>query len=275
MTDDNVRFYTKKSLGQNFLNNQAIPRAMCDAANVTAGETIVEVGPGTGMLTRELLTRGARVITLEADERAIAILTETFPEAYANGTLAIHHADMRTFDLDTLSLPDQGYKVVANIPYYLTGMLFRTFLEYTAQPSRIVFLTQKEVARRVTTTAEYRGKESLLSLSVKLYGAPRYVQTVPRSHFTPQPKVDSAIVAVEDISRDAIADIDHDKFFELLHLGFGKKRKQLLGNLAAHYDRAQLTDIFSELGIPLTVRAEDLDQTTWLNLAAQIAQLPS
>lgn len=260
------RFVTKKSLGQNFLNNPTVPRAMCEAADLRPGETVVEVGPGTGALTRELLARGAKVIALEADTRAIEILQETFAEACAEGSLEVHHADLRRFDLGTLPLKDQGYVVVSNIPYYLTGMLFRTFLEHSAQPRTLVFLIQKEVAKRITSSRERGEKESLLSLSVKIYGEPHYVRTVPRTHFTPQPNVDSAIVLIDRITRARAEQVDAAHFFDILHLGFGKKRKQLLGNLTAAYPRETLIPVFSTLGLALDVRAEDLSLDTWCAL---------
>ena len=265
------RFATKKSLGQHFLNSELVPRWMCDAANVEKGDLVVEVGPGTGALTSELLARGARVIALEADRRAISVLTDTFDEAIRDGALAIHHVDMRTFDLADLALPPGGYKVVANIPYYLSGMLFRTFLEQSAQPETIVFLVQKEVAKRVTSSLERNEKESLLSLSVQLYGTPEYVRNVPRGHFTPPPKVDSAIVAIRGIGRDRLHGIDANHFFTILHLGFGKKRKQLLGNLSEAYSRETLMNIFSTLHLSPTVRAEDVPLSTWLSLVRTLA----
>jgi 16S rRNA (adenine1518-N6/adenine1519-N6)-dimethyltransferase len=263
-------FLHKKSLGQHFLNSAVVPTWMCDAAHLTAGDLVVEVGPGTGALTRELLLRGARVIALEADRRAIAVLHETFPTEIHAGLLTIVEADIRTFDLQELALPDQGYAVVANIPYYLSGMLFRIFLEHTAQPHTLVFLVQKEVAKRVTESVRTGGKESLLSLSVQCYGTPTYIRTVGRGYFTPPPKVDSAIICIHDISRARLAGIDPDHFFTLLHLGFGQKRKQLLGNLASSYPREQLTHIFSTRALPLTVRAEDVPLELWLQLAAAL-----
>ena len=264
-------FATKKSLGQHFLNSDLVPNWMCDAAFVTRGDVVVEVGPGTGALTSALLLRGAQVIALEADRRAIAVLTETFAEAIHRGELVIHHADMRTYDLADLALPG-GYKVVANIPYYLSGMLFRTFLEHSVQPETIVFLVQKEVAKRLTASLERNEKESLLSLSVKLYGTPEYVRSVSRGHFTPPPKVDSAIVAIRDIGRGRLSRIDAEHFFTVLHLGFGKKRKQLLGNLSETYPRDTLTHIFSTLNLPHTVRAEDIPLATWLSLVRALAE---
>lgn len=246
---------------------------MCDAASLIPGETVLEVGPGTGALTGELLARGVRVIALEADTRAIEVLKETFATACSDGMLTVYHADLRTYDLHELPLKTGEYAVVSNIPYYLTGMLFRTFLEHTAQPRTIVFLVQKEVAKRITTSRTRGEKESLLSLSVKIYGDPHYVRTVPRSHFTPQPNVDSGIVAIDNISRDRLGGIDPNHFFTILHLGFGKKRKQLLGNLAAAYPRDTLIHVFSTLNLPPTIRAEDLPLETWCALIAQLPPL--
>ncbi len=269
MNEGAQRFETKKSLGQHFLNSPTVPRFMCDAAFIEPGDVVVEVGPGTGILTDEILARGANVIALEADKRANEVLEEKFADAIAENRLTIHHVDMRTYDLADLSLPKR-YKVVANIPYYLSGMLFRTFLEHHPQPETIVFLVQKEVAKRITASRERGEKESLLSLSVKLYGMPEYVRKVPRGHFTPPPKVDSAIVAIRNISTDRLSGIDAERFFALLHLGFGKKRKQLLGNLSETYSRETLTHIFSTLDLSLSVRAEDLDLETWLLLARSL-----
>jgi 16S rRNA (adenine1518-N6/adenine1519-N6)-dimethyltransferase len=255
-------FKTKKSLGQHFLTSNIVPGWMADAANIEPGDTVLEIGPGTGMLTRTLLERGARVIALEADTRAIAVLNETFTEAIADSALTIYHADARKIDLPAIGLADHGYKVVANIPYYLSGHLFRTLLESSEQPATLVFLVQKEVATRIARDQ----KESLLSLSVKVYGTPKYVRTVSRGHFNPPPAVDSAIIAVHDISRNKLPEEQRGRFFELLHVGFGSKRKQLLGNLSKEYDRDILANIFSTLSIPLDIRAEDLSLDMWLKL---------
>lgn len=265
MSDINP-FETKKSLGQHFLNNASVAQSMCDAGSVENGDIVVEVGPGTGIMTAELLTRGAQVIAIEADDRAIPVLQERFAAAIAGGMLTIHHADIRSLDLRTLTITDQQYKVISNIPYYLTGMLFRLFLEHEAQPSCLVFLVQKEVAKRATASRTRNEKESLLSLSVKLYGTPEYVRTVPRGHFSPQPNVDSAIIRIINITRERAREVGAEYFFSILRLGFGQKRKQLLGNLSQRYARADLMHIFSTLSIPHTVRAEDLDLNTWISL---------
>src|SRR5690606_33357581 len=123
------KFQTKKSLGQHFLNSGVVPRWLCDAGEVTKGDTVVEIGPGTGALTTELLSRGARVVALEADRRAIAVLEERFREERRSGQLDLRLTDARKLKLSELGLADHSFKVIANIPYYLTGHLFRVFLE--------------------------------------------------------------------------------------------------------------------------------------------------
>jgi len=255
--------HAKKSLGQNFLTNPRVPEWMADAGEVGAGDTVLEIGPGTGMLTREFLKRGANVVAVEADERAITALTETFAEEIAEGTFTLHHGDIREVNLTDIGLSNQSFILVANIPYYLSGILFRLFLSGACQPKTLIFLVQKEVAERIARDP----KESLLSLSVKAYGMPRYIKTVSRGNFSPQPKVDSAIIAVSGISKDNFGDLSEVFFFQLLHLGLGSKRKQLLGNLSKQFDRSLLEETFSTLNIQKEARGEDLGLPIWLKLA--------
>jgi len=259
----------KKSLGQHFLKSDVVPSWMCDAASIAPSDIVLEIGPGTGVLTQELLKRGATVIALEADTRALQALHEAFPAEIASKKLQLHHTDVRTLDLSLISgIKDRQYKVVANIPYYLSGHLFRSFLESTIQPKSLVFLVQKEVAKRITEDISRKGKESILSLSVKAYGTPSYVKTVSKGHFTPPPKIDSAIILIEDISRKNFKNISEELFFELLHLGFGQKRKQLLGNLSKKYSRNALVHVFSTLSLPVSTRAEDVSLQKWLSLVS-------
>ncbi len=258
------KFQHKKSLGQHFLTSDVVPGWMCDAGAITAGDVVLEIGPGTGALTKVLLERGATVIALEADERAIETLEKDFAETISTQKLIIKHTDVRELDFTTLTeLHNRPYKIVANIPYYLSGFLFRTCLEASPQPNTLVFLVQKEVAARIARAE----KESILSLSVKVYGDPHFIKTVTRGHFTPPPAVDSAIIAIGDISTQRLMGVDPAHFFAVVHLGMGSKRKQLLGNLTKHYDREQLMNIFSTLGIDLTVRGEDLALEIWVQLA--------
>lgn len=256
------RFEHKKSLGQHFLNSDYVPVQMCDAANLAVGETVVEVGPGTGALTKEILARGCKVIAIEADERAITALRETFSAEVTQGQLTIHHHDARTLNPAEFNLAPYTYKVVSNIPYYLSGSLFRSFLDADCQPSDLVFLVQKEVAERIARDT----KESLLSLSVKAFGEPQYITTVKRTHFTPPPKVDSAIIAVYHISHERLAGTERERFFELLHLGLGSKRKQLLGLLSKEWSRSTLEEKFAKIGIAPDARGEDLPLETWVAL---------
>ena len=264
------KFKTKKSLGQHFLTSGVVPKWLAEAGEVTSSDTVVEVGPGTGALTVELLACGAKVIALETDKRAIEVLQERFANEIENGQLKIIDSDVRELDLSSLKLKDHSFKVVANIPYYLTGQLFRLFLSGAIQPSTLVFLIQKEVAKRATTKLERGEKESLLSLSIKAFGTPLYIRAVGKGHFNPPPKVDSGIIAVRNIRRENFRNLDPNHFFELLHLGFGSKRKQLLGNLSIKYERDQLTEIFTELDIPVKERAENVSLEKWLELAERL-----
>ncbi len=258
--DDKI--YAKKSLGQNFLTSPVVPKWMCDAAEVAAGDIVVEIGPGTGVLTRELLARGAQVIAIETDQRMVSILEETFANEIAGHSLTLVHGDIRTFDLTSV-LPKGLYKIVANIPYYLSGYLLRVSLENTPPPTTLVFLMQKEVVQRIARDK----KSSLASLSAAVFGTPKYIKTVSRGHFSPSPKVDSAILAITDISHQALPTREErEKFFTLLHTGFGSKRKQLAGNLQSLVPKEVVTNFLTERSLPITIRAEDLDIKTWLAL---------
>ena len=187
-------FKAKKSLGQHFLMHARIAERMANVAEVTPESVVLEIGPGTGMLTRELLKRAKKVIAIEADAELFEKLKTDFADEITSNRLELVHGDIRTFPIT--SLP-RGYALVANIPYYLTGEIFRMFLESENQPSRVTLLVQKEVAQRIARSK----KESILSLSVKAYGTPKYELTVPRGAFRPAPKVDSAVLSVRTISR--------------------------------------------------------------------------
>src|SRR5579872_5953701 len=251
----------KKSLGQHFLASPSYLRTIVDSAQIRSGDTVVEIGPGKGSLTKELLARGAHVIAIEKDSRLIPILTEQFKPEITSGKLRITEGDALTSDLQTLHLKDGAYTLVGNIPYYITGALFEKFLGQAPRPSRLVFLIQKEVAERIARSK----KESILSLSIKAYGTPRYIKTVPRGAFSPAPSVDSAILVVEDISANHFASLAHEKyFFELLHAGFAHKRKLLENNVKTLVS----ADVLRSVGIPPNSRAEDIPLKMWVSLAA-------
>lgn len=252
--------YKKKSLGQHFLSSTHYLGLVADAAEVKKGDTVLEIGPGEGALTEVLLARGARVIAIEKDARLIPVLEERF----AGKPLTV--LEMDALDADLASLRLRKFKVVGNIPYYITGALLRKFLTEERQPELLVFLMQKEVAERITghpSTRSGSQKESILSLSVKAYGAPLYIKTVPRGAFSPPPNVDSAILKVSGVSRGNFDSAAHEaRFFTLVKKGFSSKRKKLLGNIGKEY-----SDILKNIGVSLDARAEDVALAQWLEIS--------
>ena len=261
----------KKSLGQNFLQSAHYLALIADAAQLVEGERVLEIGPGEGALTEALLARGAIVIAIEKDHRLMPLLQEKFAQEIKNGRLQVMEADALEFDTATLLLEKNKYKVVANIPYYITGALLRKFLEAPVQPSTLVFLVQKEVAERIARhgAANKVFKESILSLSVKAFGTATYVKTVPRGAFAPAPTVDSAILAVTDISRNNLKNKkEEEKFFELVKAGFSQKRKLLANNLKTVLKDETLAQM-QKAGIAANARAEDVPLEQWLRLAKQ------
>ena len=243
----------KKSLGQNFLMHSRIAERIAKVADLSANATVLEIGPGRGILTRALLARAGRVIAVEADEALYTTLQSDFAGDISSGRLELIHGDIRAFDIGVLP---RGYQLVANIPYYLTGEIFRMFLESKNQPSSVTLLVQKEVAVRIARSR----KQSILSLSVKAYGEPKYEFTVPRGAFVPAPRVDSAVLTVRHISRKNFGiPAEEEKFFALLHAGFAHKRKFVRNNLArAGFDAGNMGE---------KARAEDVMLDTWLVLA--------
>lgn len=249
----------KKSLGQHFLRAQNYLALVADAANIAPGSLVLEIGPGDGALTEVLLARGARVVAVEKDRRLIPLLREKF----AGQPLEVVEADALELETKQVVGPDEPYTLVGNIPYYITGALFKKFLTMPHQPARLVFLIQKEVGERIARSK----KESLLSLSIKAYGSPRYIKTVPAGAFSPPPEVDSAILAVENISRDNFLNSEHEaRFFELLRAGFAHKRKRLASNLAPVLGKEH-SNILENVGISVNTRAEDVPLAAWLELA--------
>lgn len=231
--------FAKKSLGQNFLTS---PGALVDiiaSAEVKEGDHVLEIGPGRGVLTKELLSKGAQVTAIEKDRELVPLLGEQYAEAVKSGQLEIVEADILEFDVATYAKTHPSYKLIANIPYYITGQIFRMFLEgemhngshCASQPLSITMLVQREVAKRVVADD---GKESILSMSVKAYGEPRYVSTVKRGSFYPIPNVDSAILFIGNISKSffTLHDISEKTFFEILKAAFAHKRKIISKNLS-------------------------------------------
>jgi len=255
--------FAKKSLGQNFLMHQRIADRIADSAHLTPTTTVLEIGPGTGMLTRSLLERAGKVVAVEADASLIPGLQETFADAIAKRELVLVSGDIRTFDLGTVPSP---YTVVANIPYYITGEIIRTLLSATKKPQQVTLLVQKEVAIRIAREK----KESILSLSVKVYGMPHYEFTVPRGAFHPAPNVDSAVLSISDITSPFASMVEEKRFFDIVHAAFAHKRKRLAKNLEEVASTGSIKEAFQALSLDENVRAEDISIETWKELATRI-----
>lgn len=258
--------FAKKSLGQNFLMHAQTAERIVDAAKLPKNATVIEVGPGTGMLTRVLLANAGKVIAIEADDSLAPDLLQTFASEVVEGKLVVEHADIRAFDSQAVHGP---YHVVANIPYYITGEIIRQFLTATHKPESMTLLVQKEVAERI---ARNGGKESLLSLSVTAYGSPEYCFTVPRGAFRPAPSVDSAVLAIRNIRNDAFPTPEAEqRFFSILRAGFAHKRKRLAKNLEAVVAPDRIIGAMERVGLGTNTRSEDVPVETWKRLADELA----
>jgi 16S rRNA (adenine1518-N6/adenine1519-N6)-dimethyltransferase len=278
------KHFPKKSLGQNFLRSAGALRKIIEAGKLTTNDVVLEIGPGQGALTRELLSSPVKkVIAIEKDDNLYEELKLTFSKELGEGRLELIHGDALEFDIqgfkkildsrilstkfeinhendkdEDINLLDQShYKILANIPYNITGAFIRKYLEAEIQPEIMVILIQKEVAERIISRD---GKESILSISVKAYGTPRIEGKVPRGSFHPVPNVDSAILAINNISRTFFQNIDEKKFFETLKYGFAHKRKKLSSNLKAFDENITLPDGWENK------RAEEVKPEEWKTL---------
>ena len=253
-------------LGQHFLRSQKTLTQIIAAADLKRKDVVLEIGPGKGILTKELLLHADKVIAIEKDTLLVEGLRSQFQEEIEQGKLILIEQDVRDFNISNSNLP-LDYKLIANIPYYITGELLRTFLSIEKQPQKIVFLVQKEVAERIARNQ----KESILSLSVKAYGEPKYVATVPKSAFSPPPKVDSAILLTDHISRKNFKKIDEQHFFKIIKSGFAQKRKILKRNLEKVASSGEIATAFEALGFDENVRAEDIPLDTWIELTKKLS----
>ena len=252
--------FAKKSLGQNFLKSKTALLAMIKAGEITNKDTVLEIGPGKGVLTEKLLETGAKVIAVEKDDRLIEVLNEKFATETQKDQFTLIHGDILDMNLEKLGFKTVDYKLIANIPYYITGLIFRKFLEGNIQPRKLVIMVQKEIADRIIARDN---KESLLSLSVKAYGIAKKVMKVDKENFSPAPKVDSAILLVDNISKDFFKEITEEQFFEVIKTGFAHKRKMLIANLKEKFGKNDLHKIFQDLKISEKVRSEDLRLEDW------------
>jgi len=263
MKIENLKFkiLPKKSLGQNFLRNPKILDRILDAGEVNADDIVLEVGPGEGTLTRKLSEKAKKVIAIEKDRRVI----EPLKEEFKNRNIEIIEADVLKFDAKIDELKDNDYKIVANIPYYITSNLLRTIFEKWPRPKLIVLTIQKEVAQRIVAKPP---QMSLLSLSIQFYADAKIIDYISAGSFYPKPKVDSAIIKLVP-KKETPDETTRELFFKLIKAGFSEKRKQLVNNLSRKLDidKNLVIKIFVELGIKEDARAETVDFQLWLSMA--------
>ncbi len=255
---------TKKSLGQHWLNDEASLDAMLDAAEISAGDTVLEVGPGPGTLTAKLADRAKEVVAVEFD----ADLARDLPTRVSAPNLRIVQQDILKFDLTTLPA---GYKVAANIPYYLTSNLLRVMCESSNPFSVAALLMQKEVAERVCAAP---GSMSLLSVSVQFYCEASLGKLVPAELFTPPPKVDSQILKLKYHNQPLFPGVDTRLFFRIAKAGFAQRRKTILNSLSAglQLSRDQTTEVLQEAGIAPATRAQNLTLQEWYKLYQAVSR---
>lgn len=249
---------TKKSLGQHWLQDPDSLDSMLEAADISLDDTVLEIGPGPGTLTEELVHAAKEVIAVEFDEALAAQL----PRRVQADNLTVVQKDILQFDLTSLPA---GYKVVANIPYYLTSKLLRTLCESPNHFSKAAILIQKEVAERVCAGA---GDMSLLSVSVQFYCNASLGPVVPAHLFTPPPKVDSQILKLTFRQEPLFPDVDIKGFFRIVKAGFSQRRKTLLNSLSGglHLDRHDTTELLNAANIAPTTRAQMLTLDQWYSL---------
>lgn len=250
----------KKSLGQHWLTDRFILSGIADAADIRSHDTVLEIGPGLGTLTSELLRRAQRVVAVELDNDLAAKLPGQFP----GKDLTVVHQDILEYDL--ASLP-KDYVVVANVPYYITSKIIQYLLTSANRPRIIVLLVQKEVAERV---AAHPGNMSILAVSAQLYAEVELDQVVPAEFFTPPPKVDSQVVILRTLPEPLVSVAQQRTFFRVVKAGFSAKRKKLRSSLAGGLgiSKERAASLLEQAGISPDARAEALSMQQWQRLAA-------
>ncbi len=250
-------FRAKKSLGQNFLINRGVLDKIINAAELDKNDTVIEIGPGTGVLTEKLAEKADKIIAIEKDRRLI----EGLKEKFKNTNVEIVEADVLKLDIGELfrnyklEIRNSNYKVVGNIPYYITSHLLKTISEEWARPKLIVLMVQKEVAQRITAKPPHM---NLLALSVQFYAEPKIISYISRGSFRPMPKVGSAIIRLNPKDERLKPEFKKE-FFKLTKTAFAGKRKQLKNTIGL--------EVLNKANIRPKARPEELSMDDWLNLA--------
>lgn len=261
----------KKSLGQHFLKDQGIVAQIFSVADISREDKVLEIGPGTGVLTAELLKRAGKVIAVELDPRMVEYLQKTF---HSSEGLSILEANILEVDLNELLVHagfEAGqYKIVANLPYYITAPIIRTLLSLKIHPKSLTLMVQKEVALRMTARP---GAMSLLSLMAQYYTDARIAFLVPPEAFDPAPAVESAVVELRPMR---VYDDEQDRrMFRIARAGFAARRKTLANNLTSsfHVERNRIEQALTSLGLRTDIRAQALSVAEWRGLVPVIEKL--
>ncbi len=253
----------KKSLGQNFLKSTLALKKIIEAGEIKKEDSILEIGPGKGALTEKILEKAGTVIAVEKDNELFEFLKVKFEKEIADKKLILLNEDILEFSIKKTA-KHFSYKIIANIPYNITGSILKKFLTAENQPEKMVLMVQHEVAKRIIA---HDGKESILSISVKAYGTPKMIMKVPARYFSPAPRVDSAVIAISDISRAFFSKntINEEDFWEIVKAGFAHKRKKLSSNLKTlkTFKNKGFLAKLAELG---DKRAETLSLLEWKSL---------
>ncbi len=253
-----MKVTAKKSLGQNFLINPHILDKIISAADIKKDDIILEIGPGTGNLTKELAEKASQIIAVEKDRHLVSMLKENFKNS---PNVEISEDDVLKIKPVHYGLQEKRYKIVANIPYYITSNLIRKILEEWPQTKLILLMIQKEVAQRIVAKPPHM---NLLALSVQYYTEPEIIGFVSKNNFRPVPKVDSAIIKLTP--KPAIR---NTKLFNLMKMGFSEKRKQLAGTLAKKLGQSKegIASSLQKAGIEIQARPENLSIEDWQRLS--------
>lgn len=252
-----------KRLGQIFLISESVLRKIIESANLSKNDIVLEVGPGIGNLTIELAKRVKKVLAIEKDPKMGEILKELL-ECWNIRNVRIVKEDILKFNPKTYHLKSKIYKIVANIPYYLTSPLIRKFLELKNQPREMILMVQKEVAQRIVARPP---DMNLLAVSVQFYAKPEIVSYISKKSFWPQPKVDSAIIKISNV-KTQMSKLNRNLFFKVVRAGFSHPRKQLINNLSKKLkiDKGKVKNWLLKNKVLPSQRAETLSIEGWVNL---------
>jgi 16S rRNA (adenine1518-N6/adenine1519-N6)-dimethyltransferase len=269
----------RKSLGQHFLINSGVLKKITAAADLSPSDIVIEIGPGPGVLTAELVKQAGYVIAVEVDNSMVDLLKQTF---YASDNLSLIAGDVLDIEPQDLIQHEKDrfpehlktvtdYKLVANLPYYITQPIIRHFCEAAIRPRSLVIMVQKEVAKNIVALP---GDLSIMAISVQYFGKPQIIDYVPAANFYPAPRVDSAILKIEMYDRPIVEVTSEKNFFKTVKAGFSSARKQVANSLSHGLDipKAEVISLMQTAGVEPQKRAEMLTLSEWARLEKVFAE---